>query len=142
MHIHKNIPWSFKIPKNPNLVFDFLRGCCPLCSMIHNTEGFPCSSNSQKNWPKSAYILELVWQPELLWSTCLYILCLRFFSLIGIFPCTQYNDFTLKQITPWKFLSKWLFFSSTMLICAIAAVFYMLGTIFQLLQFALSHLNR
>ena len=52
---------------------------------------------------------------------------LKFFSLIGTFPCTLHENFTLKPIYPWTFLSKWLFVSSSLLISAIASIFYMVN---------------
>ena len=51
---------------------------------------------------------------------------LRFFSSIGIFPCSFEEDSSMTPIKPWIFLSKWIVIVTILLGGYLAALWYML----------------
>ena len=51
---------------------------------------------------------------------------LRFFSSIGIFPCSFEEDSSMKPMKPWIFLTKWIVIVTILLGGYLAALWYML----------------
>ena len=51
---------------------------------------------------------------------------LRFFSTIGVFPCSFEEDSSMTPIKPWLFLTKWMIIVTILLGGYLAALWYML----------------
>ena len=77
--------------------------------------------DSRKSQEKAIY--DEVWTPSVLTR---FNVVLRFFSSIGIFPCSFEEDSSMTPIKPWIFLTKWIVIVTLLLGGYLAALWYML----------------
>ena len=83
----------------------------------------PTKNKIDQKWVPEKPIYNKVKTPSVLAK---FNVLLRFFSVIGVFPCKFEDDFTTTVINPWIFLAKWLLITSMLLGCYITSLWYML----------------